>query len=179
MAAPEYVPVDKSRPLRAYESPPRRPSPWLAQRPGELHDGQPHGDRLGNQGPDQGYVLRLARRFAGQLTLTPGEHERDALAGAVTVALKRASLFGRAPVVHDITVALTIWGFLGEAAPELVEMRKPLFEEVWHPHHYAEQRRIADIVPDDVLRMTPQDVASAQRLDWRRLLAPVSVPVEH
>ncbi len=170
MAAPEFVPVDKNRPVRAYESPPRRPGPWMADRPGELQGGQPRGDRLGNPGPDQGYVLRLARRFEGKLTLRPGEHERDALAGAVAVALKRSSLFGRAPIVHDLTVALTVWGFLGDAPDELVALRRPLFEEVWHPHHYAEQRRIADLVPDEVLRQTPQQVADAHRRDWRALL---------
>lgn len=170
MAAPEYVPVDETRPLRAYVSPPRRPDPWRADRPGDLIGGQPRGDRLGNQGPDQGYVLRLVREFAGKLTLTAGEHERDALAGASAVALKRSSLFGRAPIVHDLTVALTIWGFLADAPAELVELRKPLFEEVWHPHHYAEQRRLADLVPDDVLRMTPMRVAEAHQRDWRSLL---------
>ncbi len=176
MAAPEYVPVDKTRPVRAYQSPPRRPDPWLADRPGELSGSQPRGDRLGNQGPDQGYVLRLARRFTGQLSLTEGEHERDALAGAVAVALKRSSLFGRAPVLHDLTVALTIWGFLGDAPAELVALRKGLFEEVWHPHHYAEQRRIADLVPDEVLRMTPQEVSASQSRDWRGVLLQVPAP---
>lgn len=172
MAAPEYVPVDKTRPVRAYESPPRRPESWLAARPGEIVGrAQPHGERLGNQGPDQGYVLTLQHRFEGKLTLAPREHERDALAGAACVALKRASLFGRAPVVHDLTVALTIWGFLGEAPSDLVELRKHLFEEAWHPHHYGDQRRIADLVPDDVLRMTPQQVTEAHRRDWRSLLA--------
>lgn len=172
MAAPEHVPVDITQTVRAYESPPRRPDPWLARRPGEVvEEGQPRGERLGNQGPDQGYVLKLARRFEGRLTLTDGEHERDALAGAVGVALKRASLFGRAPVVHDLTVALTVWGFLGDAPKDLVELRKPLFDEVAHPHHYAEQRHIADLVPEAVLRQTPQQVADAHRADWRRLLA--------
>lgn len=177
MAAPEFVPVDKSRPIRSYESPPRRPDSWLADRPGELRGGQPRGDRLGNQGPDQGYVLHLVRRFAGKLNLTSGEHERDALAGAAAIALKRASLFGRAPVVHDLTVALTIWGFLGDAPADLVALRKSLFEEVWHSHHYAEQRRIADLVPGHVLRMSPQQVTEAHRADWRSLLA--EVPATH
>ena len=82
-------------------------------------------------------MLSLARRFEGKLTLTPGEHEKDALAGAVGVALKRASIFGRAPVIHDLTVALTIWGFLDDVPRELVELRRHLFEEVSHPHHYG------------------------------------------
>jgi hypothetical protein len=170
VAAPEYVPVDRTRPIRAYSSPPRREGSWVPDRPGDLTEGQPRGDRLGNQGPDQGYVLTLIRRFAGKLTLTPGEHERDALAGAAGVALKRASLFGRAPVVHDLTVALTVWGFLGEAPKELVEVRKRLFEEIAHPHHYPEQRLVADLVPESTLRKTPAQVAEAHRADWRSLL---------
>ncbi len=171
MAAPEHVPVDRNQPVRGYESPPRRPQPWLPDRPAEVVEhGQPRGERLGNQGPDQGYMLSLARRFEGKLTLTPGEHEKDALAGAVGVALKRASIFGRAPVVHDLTVALTLWGFLGSAPKELVELRKPLFEEAWHPHHYAELRRIVDLVPEGSLRQTPTQVTEAHRSSWRSLL---------
>lgn len=171
MAAPEFVPVDSVEPVRSYESPPWRPDPWVPDRPAELPTGQPTGPRLGTPGPDQGYVLTLAKRFEGQLTLTAGEHERDALFGASLVALKRAALFGRAPVIHDLRIALTIWGFLGEAPSELVELRKPLFEEVAHPHHYPEQRRIVDLVPDEVLRLSPDEVAERHRRDWRSLLA--------
>jgi hypothetical protein len=176
MAAPEHVPVDRNQPVRAYESPPRRPDSWLSERPGEVvHTGQPRGDQLGHQGPDQGYALRLARQFAGKLTLTSGEHEKDALAGAVAVALKRASLFGRAPVIHDLTVALTVWGFLDdEPAKELVELRKGLFEEVWHPHHYGELRRLVDLVPASTLRLVPAYLAEKHRTDWRSLLGDVS-----
>ena len=175
MAAPEHVPVDRSRPVRSYESPPRRPDPWMADRPADLPHGQPEGNRFGHQGPDQGYALLLAERFRGKLRLTPGEHERDALAGAVAVALKRASLFRRAPVVHDLTVALTIWGFLDEAPEELVALRRKLFEEVAHPHHYAELRHIADLVPDAVLRKSPAEITLGARHDWRDLLAAESI----
>jgi hypothetical protein len=171
VAAPEYVPVDRTKLLRTYTSPVRTRGSWLATRPGELADGQPHGEQLGNQGPDQGFVLRLVRRFEGKLTLTPGEHERDALAGAAAVALKRASLLGRAPVLHDLTIALTVWGFLGDAPSELVTLRKSLFEEVAHPHHYSELRHLCDLVPDTTLRMTPQQVTEAHRAGWRSLLA--------
>lgn len=171
MAAPEHVPVDSTELVRAYESPPWRLERWYPERPGDLQGGQRRDPLLGRPGPDQGYVLTLAGRFAGQLTLTEGEHERDALAGAAAVALKRASLFGRAPVIHDLRVALTLWGFLETAPAELVRFRKPLFEGVAHPHHYREQRRIADLVPDEVLRRTPEQIAEAHRRDWRSLLA--------
>ncbi len=93
------------------------------------------------------------------------------MVGAAQVALKRASLFGRAPVLHDLTAALTIWGFLDEAPDELVELRKPLFEEAANPHHYDKQRRIADLVPPEVLRQPHGEIASAHRSDWRSLLA--------
>jgi hypothetical protein len=171
VAAPEYVPQPAVRSVRSYESPPRRPEPWLADRPGEITDGQPRGERFGSPGPDQGYVYVLARRFEGQLNLADGEHEQDALVGCIAVALKRASLFGRAPVLHDLRLALTVWGFLGEAPPELVELRRPLFEEVANAHHYPEQRAIADAVPEETLRMAPPAVAEAHRRDWRSLLS--------
>ena len=177
MGAPEFVPVDRLKLLRLYESPPRRPDPWLAVRPGELSNGQPFGPQLGYPGPDQGFVLKLARQFTGKLSLTSGEHERDALAGGCAVALRRGSIFGRAPVVHDLTVALTVWGFLGEAPPELVQLRKGLFEEVAHPHHYVAQRHLVDLVSEDALRMSPQQVGQALRADWRSLFVELPTPV--
>jgi hypothetical protein len=170
VAAPEHVPVDVTRPARTYESSPRLPDPWVADRPADLKLGQPRGPRLGNQGPDQGYVLVLAGHFDGKLTLTPGEHQRDVLAGAAAIALKRASSFGRAPVLHDLTIALTIWGYLGEAPSELVELRKPLFEEVAHSHSYTDSRRLVDMVPEEVLRRTPEQILDAHRRDWRSLI---------
>ncbi len=116
-------------------------------------------------------MLRLCHQFEGRLTLEPGEWEDDALAGASAVALKRASLFGRAPVVHDLRLALALFGFLGDAPEDLVELRRHLFEGVAHPHHYVEQRRIADLVPDETLRMSPEEVAERVQGVWRELLA--------
>jgi hypothetical protein len=120
MAAPEYVPQNATtREDKAYSSPPWRTDSWFPDRPGELDlatGQQPEGTSLGVQGPDQGYAIKLANRFRGTLHLEPGEHEDDALAGALGVALRRSSLFGRAPVVHDLTIALTAFGFLDVAA---------------------------------------------------------------
>jgi hypothetical protein len=89
----------------------------------------------------------------------------------VAVALKRASLFGRAPVIHDLRVAFTLWGFLDEHADdELVALRRPRFEGVPHAHHYAELRAIADAVPESTLRLTPDQVRSEYGAGWRSLL---------
>lgn len=115
--------------------------------------------------------MKLEKSFAGALTLAPGEVEADAIAGCRNVALKRASVFGRAPVMHDLSVAFNAWGFLGEADPDLVAVRKPMFEGVANTvHHYLESRRIVDAVPERILRMSPQEVADTSKSDWRSCL---------
>lgn len=154
-----------------YESPPRRNRVWNADRPGDVvNDGQPAGALLGSQGPDQGFALKLARHFEDDLVLGPGEHKDDVVAGCVVVALKRASAFGRAPTVHDLRCAFSIFGYLDTADPELVELRRELFEEVAHPHHYAERRAIVDAVPIEFLRRPHQRVLD-DAVEWRSVLS--------
>lgn len=153
MAAPEFVPLKPLAEVRVYESPPRRNDQWHADRPGDLDGRQPQGDRYGVPGPDQGYALKLADEVFRPLLKTGAVHADDAIAGCLGIALKRASLFGRAPTAHDLRVAFTMWGFLDDAPPaDLVARRQQLFAEVAHPHHYVEARRIADAVSDAVLR---------------------------
>ena len=171
MAAPEHVPVPAASEPRVYQSPPWRGDPWVADRPGELEAGRPTGLRLGDPGPDQGYALRLARSLHGRLVLTAGEDEHDAIAGCVAVAMRRASSFGRGPTMHDLTVAFTLWGFLSEVSADLVGVRSKVFAAVGHPHHYMERRAIVDAVPEEVLRLSPADVASFVRNDPARVLA--------
>ena len=172
MAAPEFVPTPARHVARSYSSPPWRAGGWTAERPGELRGGQPLGEQLGNPGPDQGYALTLTERFRGKLALTDGEHEADALTGAAAIAMKRAALFGRAPVIHDVRVGLTVWGFLDVGAPaELVETRKQWFSEIHHTaHHYPELRRVVDAVPEHVLRQPHGTIAAQQSADWRSVL---------
>jgi len=137
-----------------YSSPPRRAGSWRADRPGEtIGAAHPTGPALGNQGPDQGYVLKLADGFRDRLVLRPGEHADDALIGACAVALRRASLYGRGPMAEDVEVALTVFGYLAEAFDDLVELRRDLFDEVHHTTvHYFAARQIADMVPESTLR---------------------------
>lgn len=171
MAAPDYVPRRPTEQVRVYTSPPWRPEPWTADRPADLTDAtQPTGGGFGWQGPDQGYALLLARRYEDELVLTATESAADASAGAVIVALKRASLFGRAPVRHDLTTAFAVWGFLAPAPDELVALRRNLFEGVAHEHHYAERLRIGDFVPVPVLRQPHTAVMDAAAADWRSVL---------
>lgn len=171
MAAPDFVPRPKAEKARVYESPPWRFEPWVPTRPSDLDEGQPIGPRLGYPGPDQGFVLKLARTYEGKLALAEGEREEDVLAGACAIALRRASLFGRAPVIHDLTVALSAFGFLDDAGADLVAFRKPLFEGCANLHHYLELRTLVDSVPESVLRMTPQEVRAQAGQGWQRLLS--------
>lgn len=173
MAAPEHVPTKPDQDVHTYGSPPRRPDSWRADRPADFADDhrQPVGDLLGSPGPDQGYALRLARVLEPELQLAEGEHAKDALAGIVAVGLKRASILGRAPVIHDLRIAATIFGFLDPSPdPDLVGIRHRLLEEVSHFHHYMELRRVVDMVPVEVLRQSPQQVTEAYGRGWRALV---------
>lgn len=167
MAAPEHVSSNLgSQPRRGLPLPPARP--WTPDRPADLGPGQPRGPGLGSPGPDQGYALRLAERFEDRLRLAEGESAHDAVAGCVAVALRRASIFGRAPMIHDLTVAFTVWGFLGAAPQELAAFRKPLFQAA--SHHYGDQRAIAEQVPEDVLRAPHATTVRRYPAEWRALL---------
>jgi len=172
MAAPKFAPVSPTDVVRTYESPEYVPTSWEPDRPAEIVGRQPVGERLGYQGPDQGYVLTLAERCRSKVIATTGESVNDAIAGCVNIALRRASLFGRAPVIHDLTIAFTVWGWLDTGAPaELVARRKELFEGVANTnHHYTEGRRIADLVPEATLRLDPASAADAYTSGkWREL----------
>lgn len=169
MTQPDYVPItgtDQVRPLDRLQTPP----PWKADRPAELAGpSAPMGPRLGSPGPDLGYALLLARRFTDRLVLAEGDHVEDAVAGCTAVAMRRASLFGRAPIIHDCELAFTLWGFLGGAPEALVVLRSRLFASA--AHHYWDQRGITDRVREETLRLTPIQVR--ERLgQWESLLVP-------
>ena len=140
----------------------------MADRPGEVVGTEAQaGPGLGYQGPDQGYALKLVERFSGRLVLVAGEREDDALAGCVAVALRRASIFGRAPVMHDLRLALELFGFLGEADAELVAWRRDQFAGAAGHHGYHVKLGLAALVPEETLRRTPAAVASARAANWR------------
>lgn len=166
MAAPDYVPVARAdRPRQALGTPGH--GGWRATRPGDLATGQPSGPNVGHQGPDQGYGLLLAERFLPRLLLAPGEDGHDVVAGCLGVGLARASLFGRAPVIHDLELAYGVWGYLDQPPAELVAFRAPRFAGA--SLHYSDQRAIVDQVPEPTLRLTPAEVR--RRLgEWRALL---------
>jgi hypothetical protein len=162
MTQPSFVPIaeaDQVRPARRLNV----PTAWAADRPGDLRQPrQPKGRTLGSQGPDQGYALSLAHRFEHQLVLAPGELAEDAIVGCALIASKRASLFGRAPSVHDVRFALGLWSFLEPAPADLVAKRTATFSSV--SHDYVLQRELVDQIPEEILALTPDEVAETA---WR------------
>jgi hypothetical protein len=171
VAAPKFAPVPLIGDVKSYRSPAYVPDRWEADRPGEVAGRQPAGPGLGFQGPDQGYALRLAARFRPQLVLSDAERAEDAITGCTAIGMRRASLFGRAPVIHDLRIAFTIWGFLDPApAADLVALRVKTFEALADPHHYDAVRALVDSVPEETLRMTPAEVNEIYSVSWRHLL---------
>lgn len=172
MAAPKFAPVSPVDDARSYASPDVVPPSWKPDRPADLTGFQPEGPRLGYQGPDQGFALKIANGFRDRLQLQPGEHAADAIQGCLGIALRRASIFSRAPVVHDLTIAFTIWGLLDSDPPaELRAARARLFEGVSNTlHHYDEARELVDMVPEATLRMTPAQVDAAYPARWKELV---------
>ena len=173
MTQPSFVPIveaDQVRPAYRLDV----PSIWTQSRPSEVRGtSQPEGRLLGKPGPDQGFALKLARRFEARLVLAEGDSAEDAIAGSTAVAMRRCARFGRAPAIYDLEFAFTLWGFLGGAPPDLVEARSPLFRSA--SHHYRALRVIADSVNQETLRLTPDAVAD-RISEWRDL---ITLPPAH
>ena len=161
MTQPTFVPIaeaDQVRPARHLHV----PGSWTSSRPAEVVGPvRRSGPSLGTPGPDSGFALRLAKRFEHKLRLGEGESEHDVLLGVALVAAKRSAIFGRAPSVYDVQFGLNLWGFLDDAPPELVASRRVLFSSI--SHDYVAQRRLVDSIPDEMLRLSPEE-ARAQAL---------------
>jgi hypothetical protein len=167
MSQPSFVPIrdaDQVRPSLRLE----QPVPWSPDRPAELRSPVAQTGRgFGKPGPDQGYALRVARAFADRVVLADGEDLEDVLVGCALLASRRAGAFGRAPSAPDLKWAMNLWGFLYPSPPEVVAARREWFRSV--SHDYVLQRALVDQVPDDSLRLTPDEVAG-RRSEWKALV---------
>ena len=166
MTQPTFVPITNAERVRPVVP---QPVPGRAvAKNGEVRvPSQPTGSMLGDPGPDQGYALLLAHRMADRLVLRSDEDRHDVEVGAALLAGRRASMYGRAPSIYDLEVALGIFGYLGEAPQDLVDYRRGLFQSIGHS--YTAQRALVDSVPEETLRLTPADAATAST-GWRSIL---------
>ena len=74
--------------------------------------------------------------------------------------------------MHDLRIALTIWGFFDARPPaELVALRRPMFEGVANSlHHYEERRGPRRLGPRGDAAPDPGPGLAAYRASWRELL---------
>jgi hypothetical protein len=158
------VPTDPFVPERLEDEPRQEPNlppgvkmpparSWVADRPGDIPAGWPSGKLLGSPGPNIGYALTLANRARDRFALAPHEHPEDAIAVVAETAMRRAALFGRAPVMPDVEFGMQIFGYRGDAARDFVEWRVRAVKDV--QHDYYERRALVDAIPVDVLRLVP------------------------
>jgi hypothetical protein len=169
MAVDPYVPTrPEDAPRRSVAIPPA--AGWRAVRPGDLDPAAGPGcigALFGTPGPDSGYALTLAERFHDQITVVRPETVHDAEAIAAQVAMRRGSLFGRAPVRADVELGFTLFGWLGDAPADLVEWRRLTVAGV--DHDYVRRVTLVESIPDAVIRQRPDQIR-ARLSDWRKLL---------
>jgi len=119
---------------------------------------------MGRPGPNVGYAYTLAARARPRLRLSAHEHADDVIAVIAEIAGKRAALFGRAPVIGDIEVAVELLGYDGTADDSFVELRTRLTHDA--AHDYTRRRELVDAAPESLLRL--RGTALAERVTgWR------------
>jgi hypothetical protein len=173
MPTDPFVPSELAdRPRQQQNLPPGLAPPpardWRADRPGDQGGAVVEGALLGRPGPNVGYAYTLAARVRDRLHLSPIEHDDDAIAVIAEIAGKRAALFGRAPVMGDIDVAISLLGYDGVADDAFVELRVRLVHDA--AHSYINRRALVDAVPEDMLKLRMAELLT--RVDaWRSQLA--------
>ncbi|MDZ4826705.1 MAG: hypothetical protein SGJ13_09630 [Actinomycetota bacterium] len=171
MPTDPYVPADPSaRPRQQQNLPPGIALPpakhWVADRPGDLGPRQPRGQLYGSPGPNVGYAYTLAERAAGEWALATHEERHDVIPVIAEIAGKRAALFGRAPVMPDVSIAAGLLGYDGTAEPDFAQVRRLIVHDAGHD--YTRRRAIVDTVPEQLLRMTAEEF-NASINEWRHL----------
>jgi hypothetical protein len=169
MPTDPYVPSEiGDRPRQQQNLPPGLALPpardWRADRPGDLTAQPGDGALMGRPGPNVGYAYTLAARARSRLRLSTHEHAEDVIAVIAEIAGKRSVLFGRAPVIGDIDVAVELLGYDGTADESFVELRARLTHDA--AHDYTRRRELVDAVPEDLLRL--RGATLAERVaGWR------------
>ncbi len=154
MSQPKFAPIAQGAEIRPHYRL-EIPKPWEFSRPAELARDYNLAYRpgMGDAGPDQGFAIKLANRVSGKLVFAEGETAKDVLSGLTALALRRASLYGRAPVITDIILAAKLFGYLEESRKELIDYRRKLFFGVSHDHY--KERNLVASVPERAMMATP------------------------
>ncbi len=179
MPTDPFVPPDPdARPRQQQNLPPGVALPpashWRADRPGD-HSGPTagYGELTGRPGPNVGFAYTVAERAKDRLRLGPHEHVDAVVAVVAEIAGKRAALFGRAPVIHDVEHAMNVLGYDGSAGIEFVEARTLMVLDA--AHDYGRRRAVVDGVSEELLRST--GVELKDRIEaWRSAIISKLLP---
>jgi len=175
MAAPRYVPNPVQQKKHYQSAKKTKHEPGLF-RPAEISVNQSERAGTGNPGPDQGYALRLVKAFKDHVSLFSKEKWEDASEVAVITALKRASLFGRAPCHYDLEVGFRVWGYLDpDPDQDLLELRISYFPHIGSEHNYLKRRKVADALEPSALRQPLEIISRSYESDWRTLINPIEL----
>jgi hypothetical protein len=153
-----FVPPDPdARPRQQQNLPPGLALPpashWRPDRPGDLSGPVVgYGELTGRPGPNVGFAYTLAERAKDRMRLGPNEDIEDVVAVVAEIAGKRAALFGRAPVIHDVEHVMNVLGYDGYDSAAFVEARTLLL--LGAAHDYGRRRSVVDGVQDELLRST-------------------------
>ena len=175
MAVPRYVP-NPVRQIKHYRSAKKTNHESGVLRPAEVLENQSERSGTGNPGPDQGFALLLVKAFKDLVSLSPKEKWADASEVAVITALKRASLYGRAPCHYDLEVGFRVWGYLDpDPDPELVDLRINHFPHIGSSHNYLKRRKVADALSSSKLCQSLEMIRQSYESDWRILINPTGL----
>ena len=171
MPTDPFVPPDPAdRPRQQQNLPPGTALPpargWRADRPGDLGANQPKGQLLGSPGPNVGYAYTLAEHASEGLQVRHTEDVHDIVPVLAEIAAKRAAIFGRAPVIHDVDAAIKLLGYDGNVDDEFGAIRELIVHDA--AHDYTRRRGIVDTVPEQLLRLPPEQLDEMIG-EWRKL----------
>ena len=156
MTQPTFVPIaeaDQVRPALHLHV----PGPWITSaRPSWSGPTAPLAPASGRRGPTRASRCAWPTASQHELKLGEGESAHDVVLGVALVGSKRAALFGRAPCIYDVRLALDLWGFLDDAPADVRASRRALFSSI--SHDYVAQRALVDSVPEETLRLSPDEV---------------------
>ena len=114
---------------------------------------------MGTPGPDSGFALRLAQRFEHELKLGEGESEHDVLLGVALIAVEAGRAVRAGPLrLRRALRARTSGASSTTRRPTSQAARRAAFSSI--SHDYVAQRALVDSIPEETLRLTPEDAAA-------------------
>lgn len=145
------------------------PDAWTPARPGDsLDDSRSESEHLlGNAGPNVGYALSLIAHQRDNIVLAAHEHAHDVEPLLGEIAMRRASHFGRAPMMGDVTFAMKLLSYDVEPTQGEEKWRPRLVHDCGHNEH--RRRIIVNSIPEEIVEGSHVDVKAAISGWWEKL----------